>query len=227
MAQHAIGIARHDSDHCCSLPIAARGGEVECIGVDFSAAGSGKTIVERLSSTSVGAKYQVHRLQAECLGHQVGGAGSARRDRDRLHPLRLVRRELHRLTAIACPALLDRGNHHRPHRRRLATAPRRSPGRSITTANCNYSLPFECPPIAIWNDTTGSAVTATVEGIWGGGAVPLDDEIWLDVEYLGDASPRRRARSSTTARPTCWRPPPTRPRARKPGAARPPSSSSR
>jgi hypothetical protein len=57
-----------------------------------------------------------------------------------------------------------------------------------TTANCNYSMPFECPPIAIWNDTTGSAVTATVEGIWGGGAVPNDDDVWLDVEYLGDSS---------------------------------------
>jgi len=57
-----------------------------------------------------------------------------------------------------------------------------------TTANCSYSLPFECPPIAIWNDTTGSSVTATIEGVWGGGAVPNDDDIWIDVEYLGDAS---------------------------------------
>jgi hypothetical protein len=57
-----------------------------------------------------------------------------------------------------------------------------------TTANCSYSMPFECPPIAIWNDTTGSPKTATVEGIWGGGAVPNDDDIWLEVEYLGDAS---------------------------------------
>jgi hypothetical protein len=49
-------------------------------------------------------------------------------------------------------------------------------------------MPFECPPIAIWNDTTGSAKTATIEGIWGGGAVPLDSDIWIDVEYLGDAA---------------------------------------
>jgi hypothetical protein len=25
----------------------------------------------------------------------------------------------------------------------------------------------------------------TVEGIWGGGAVPTDADIWMDVEYLG------------------------------------------
>jgi hypothetical protein len=58
----------------------------------------------------------------------------------------------------------------------------------VTTANCTYSMPFECPPIAIWNDATGSSVTATVEGVWGGGAVPNDDDVWIDVEYLGDAS---------------------------------------
>ena len=58
----------------------------------------------------------------------------------------------------------------------------------VTTANSSYSLPFVCPPIAIWNDTTGSARTATIEGIWGGGATPLDSECWVDVEYLGDAS---------------------------------------
>lgn len=58
----------------------------------------------------------------------------------------------------------------------------------VTTANAHWFAPFECPPIAIWNDTTGSAVTATVEGIWGGGAVPNDDEIWCEVEYLGNAS---------------------------------------
>jgi hypothetical protein len=53
---------------------------------------------------------------------------------------------------------------------------------------CNFSFPFECPKIAIWCDTVGSVVTATVEGVWGGGAVPNDDEIWLDVEYLGSSS---------------------------------------
>lgn len=57
-----------------------------------------------------------------------------------------------------------------------------------TTAGATWFEPFECPPIAIWNDTTGSAVTATIEGIWGGGAVPNDDEIWVEAEYLGDAS---------------------------------------
>jgi hypothetical protein len=61
----------------------------------------------------------------------------------------------------------------------------------VTTANCSFSMPFETGPIAIWNDTVGSPITATVEAIWGGGSLPLDSECWLEVEYLGTAgSPR-------------------------------------
>jgi hypothetical protein len=55
----------------------------------------------------------------------------------------------------------------------------------VTTANCNQYVPYESLPIAIWNDTVGSSVTATVQGIWGGGAVPNNDDIWGEVEYLG------------------------------------------
>lgn len=54
----------------------------------------------------------------------------------------------------------------------------------VTTANSEWVKPFECPPRVIWNDTTGSR-TVTVYGIWGGGAVPLNDEIWFEVAYLG------------------------------------------
>jgi hypothetical protein len=55
----------------------------------------------------------------------------------------------------------------------------------VTTANSSWFVPFESPPIDIWNDTTGSSVTATVEGIWGGGSVPNNDDIWIEAEYLG------------------------------------------
>lgn len=55
----------------------------------------------------------------------------------------------------------------------------------VTTANSERYLPFECLPISIWNETVGSAITLTVQGIWGGGAVPTNADIWMDVEYLG------------------------------------------
>jgi hypothetical protein len=53
----------------------------------------------------------------------------------------------------------------------------------ITTANSERIYPFECLPIFAWNDSTGSALTVTVE--CRGAAIPNIDEVWMDVEYLG------------------------------------------
>jgi hypothetical protein len=53
----------------------------------------------------------------------------------------------------------------------------------ITTANSERIYPFEVFPISIWNETTGSSVTVTVE--CRGAATPNIDEVWMDVEYLG------------------------------------------
>lgn len=48
--------------------------------------------------------------------------------------------------------------------------------------------PFRAPPIAIWNDTTGSTVNVTVHGTWGTTGLPNNDDIWMEVAYFGDAS---------------------------------------
>lgn len=56
----------------------------------------------------------------------------------------------------------------------------------VTTANSKWLFPFESQPIAIWNESTGS-ITVTIYGIWGGGAVPNNDDIWIEAEYLGSA----------------------------------------
>lgn len=55
----------------------------------------------------------------------------------------------------------------------------------VTTTSSKWDFPFECMPITIWQETIGSAITVTIEGIWGSGAVPNNDDIWIDVEYLG------------------------------------------
>jgi hypothetical protein len=55
----------------------------------------------------------------------------------------------------------------------------------VTTINCRWEFPFECLPISIWNETVGSPVTVTVEGICSSGSVPNTDDLWLDVEYFG------------------------------------------
>ena len=167
------------------VPSASRGGSVECIGVDLSAAGSGKTIVGGSSNaqdcsfrfvdcklnasvTKVVAPTSHGANEIDFVRSGSSGANYA------VNRTRVPGVLIEETTIVRTGGASD------------GTTP--IAWRIDTTASCTYSLPFETPPIAIWNDATGSAKTATVEGIWGGGAVPLDTEIWLECEYLGDAS---------------------------------------
>lgn len=55
-----------------------------------------------------------------------------------------------------------------------------------TLAGATFVSPLESPPISIWNDTTGAVKTVTIEVAQDNAATALnDDEIWLEVEYLG------------------------------------------
>ena len=58
----------------------------------------------------------------------------------------------------------------------------------VTTANSKWVFPFEAPIMAVQNSTVGSGITATVYGIWKGAAIPNNDNIWIEVEYLGSSS---------------------------------------
>ena len=58
----------------------------------------------------------------------------------------------------------------------------------VTTANAQWLRPFKAEPYAIWNPTTGSNVTVTIYGTINAGALPNNDDIWLEVEYLGSAA---------------------------------------
>ena len=56
----------------------------------------------------------------------------------------------------------------------------------VSASVAKLSSPMEGIPLVIWNEDTGSPITATVEII--SSAALNDDEIWLQVEYLGSAS---------------------------------------
>ena len=167
-------------------PTAGRGIELECIGVDLSAAGSGKTLVTGISSTTFGRyKFIDCKLNASVTKVTTTIASHGSHEADFLRSgatgvnyvvsrYRISGTLDQETTIVRTGGATD------------GTTP--ISWKVVTTASCNYSLPYECPPIAIWNDTTGSARTATIEGIWGGGAVPLDSEIWVELEYLSDAS---------------------------------------
>jgi hypothetical protein len=69
-----------------------------------------------------------------------------------------------------------------------------------TNANSTWGIrAYESIPLVIWNDVTG-AHTVTIFGTTTGGGVPNNDDIWVEVEYLGDAStPQASVATSTKA----------------------------
>lgn len=162
-------------------------------GVDLSAMGSGKTIV---AAFAAGTRYSLIRCK---LGASVTIAATPSTT------------GLGYVDAIQC----DSGatNYFQSRFRYEGTLTQetaivRSGGASdgttplswkiASTANSKWLTPFESFPIAIWNDTVGSPVTATVE-IVAAGALNNDD-VWLEVEYLGDAaSPQASFANSTKA----------------------------
>lgn len=161
-----------------------RGSRVDLRGVDLSALGSGKTIFNASSDS-----HALNLAMADCkidtavtlcsVPNGLGGGG---------------------LDYVRCDS---GGTNYKHGRIRYAgtqteeTTIVRTGGATdgtttiswkiVTTSKANPIYAFESLPIAIWNDTVGSSVTATVEGIWGGGAVPNNDDIWLEVEYLGSS----------------------------------------
>ena len=58
----------------------------------------------------------------------------------------------------------------------------------VTTANSHWLRPFKAEPYATWNPTTGATVTVTVCGTVNAGASPNNDDLWLEVEYLGSSA---------------------------------------
>lgn len=59
----------------------------------------------------------------------------------------------------------------------------------VANANAKFPLiPLASPEIAVWNDTTGSSKTVTVEILRDSATNLKENEIWLEVSYLGDSS---------------------------------------
>lgn len=56
----------------------------------------------------------------------------------------------------------------------------------VTSANNSFMFPLELPEMPDWNDNSGSSKTATVE--IASDVTLTDADIWMTVEYLGDAS---------------------------------------
>lgn len=157
--------------------------DVEILGVDLSALGSGNTIVAAHTSSS---KFAIRRSK---LGASVTPAatpssqGSAPVDFENCDSgATLTRNERYAYQGTETTELTI-------VRSGGAAAAGTSVARKIiTTANALLAFPFEAFPLAIWNPRTATNVVVTVYGIWGGGAVPNNDEIWMEVEYAGSSA---------------------------------------
>jgi hypothetical protein len=55
----------------------------------------------------------------------------------------------------------------------------------VTTANAKWLTPFSSLPMTVWNDTTGANITVSVYGYLDAAAVPKNDDIWIEVSYMG------------------------------------------
>lgn len=160
-----------------------RGGEMVLEGVDLSSLGAGKTLVAAISAAST-IYFKDCKLNASVTIAATPGAPGA-------GLVKLIRSDSgaanyrHEKYAYAGTQTVE-------------TTIVRTGGASdgatpvaaklVTTANSKWYMPFEALPLVIWNDVIGVSRVVTVEGIWGGGAVPNNDDIWIDVEYLGSAS---------------------------------------
>lgn len=159
----------------------ANGGNLFAEGVDFSAVTTGKSMFTSAATSNSNAVLKDCKLGA---GNLLDGTPSAFGGID----LAVFRSD-------ASSANYKFERHNAAGSQTVETTIVRTDGATdgttpvavkiVTTANSRWEFPFECLPISIWNDTTGAAITVTLQGIWGGGAVPLNDDIWMDVEYLG------------------------------------------
>jgi hypothetical protein len=58
----------------------------------------------------------------------------------------------------------------------------------VGTANAAWQDPFIAESLVIAPAAAGSPVNITVYGVWAGGAVPTNKQVWMEVGYLGSSS---------------------------------------
>lgn len=161
---------------------AASGGPfpVRFSGLDLSAAGSGKTLVDvgryatQLINCKLGASVTVAATPTTHSAPPVDLIGCSSSSNVRRDERYRYQGTLTTETTIKRTAGASDGTTPFSHK-------------IVTTANAKRIFPFESFEGAIWNDTTGSSKTLTVHTVTDNVTL-TDAEIWLEVEYLGDAS---------------------------------------
>ncbi len=161
-----------------NLSNSARGTTMLIDGVDFSAAGSGKNIFV----TPTGGQIKVNVLNSKfnAAATIVSGAVSHGNELNfyGCEGTALLRQTYSAIKSKETTIVRTGG---------ASDGVETISWKIVANSSNNRTYPFECWPIAIWNDTVGSPVTATIE-IETDGVTLTDAEAWLDAEYLGTAA---------------------------------------
>lgn len=160
---------------------------IDCVGVDFSAMGVSKTILDSSVACGVQAKFRDCKFDPAVTKVSVPPSPGAI-DVEFLRCATATQNyaiQVNRSTGLLLhETTVVRDNGATDGNTRLSW-------KIATTVNTHFTTPFDTPQIAVWNNKTGSPVTATIEGMWGGSTVvPLDSEVWVETEYLGDTAPQ-------------------------------------
>lgn len=67
-----------------------------------------------------------------------------------------------------------------------------------STADAEWVSPYDSFPLSVWNDTTAANRTVTLYGIYNSASLPNNDEIWMEVEYLGSSATPQASFATTT-----------------------------
>jgi len=153
-------------------------------GVDLSAAGSGKTLASFLASAIVDIEGHHCKLGASVtlIGGTPTGQGSGHiwfDNCDSADTNYRMQRSQYQGDVYSETVVVRNGG--------ATDGTTRLSWRMVTSADSKLYSPLPSPVIAQWNDTTGSAKTLTVSLILDGAAALDDDEVWVEVEYLGTA----------------------------------------
>ena len=168
------------------MPFIGKGGYAELIGVDLSAVGSGKTLCD-VASGAQGFRFTFTdcKINASVIKTSLGidGHGS-------FSTVDFTRTSATGNFAFYRLNMTGDIQQTTSFYRNGGASDGTTPISWLINAgfNANWSTPFETPPIAIWNDRVTLPVTASVECMSNGSAMPRNDEVWLEVEYLGSAA---------------------------------------
>lgn len=156
-------------------------GRCSLSGVDLSALGSGKNVINgavvgegifELNNCKLGASVSLVSGTAPSQGaRRVRAVNCDSSDTNYRYRLHTFQGDIFHETTIVRTGGASDGT--TPISRKM-----------VSSANAKLISPLASDPIVVWNETTGSSVTATVEVVTDNVTL-TDAEAWIEVEYLG------------------------------------------